>query len=322
MRGVSQLRLRRDAGGLWHVEANVDGRSTYLRARWLLDATGRRAWAARQMGACREQVDRSVAVVGRLQSTHPIPGAERLLVESAPDGWWYLVAVPDGSLIAVYVTDSDLRPGPERDAARIWTAALEQTEHTRQRVLGTKLAAPISVHGAQSAFLTPARGPGWIAIGDAAWSSDPLAGIGVSEALQSARSAARAVDAACSGDDGMLSAYGEALNQRVTAVLAQLLQAYREELRWADRPFWRRRHAVPARIAPITILPDALVRLSPSSLRKRPALGIDSQHVATLLTLAPTPRPAASVIEEFTARCPIGATTALRALQALADVVA
>jgi hypothetical protein len=57
-------------------------------------------------------------------------------------------------------------------------------------------------------------------------------------------------------------------------------------------------------------------------LRKRPALGIDPQHVATLLTLEPTPRPPASVIEEFTARCPIGATTALRALQALADVVA
>ena len=180
-----------------------------------------------------------------------------------------------------------------------------------------------SVHGAQSAFLTPARGAGWIAIGDAAWSSDPLAGIGVSEALQSARSAARAVDAACSGDDGMLSAYGEALNERVTAVLAQLLRAYREELRWADRPFWRRRHAVPARIAPITILPDALVRFC----RRRRCGNAQPwesilRHVATLLTLAPTPRPAASVIEEFTARCPIGATTALRALQALADVVA
>lgn len=210
-----------------------------------------------------------------------------------------------------YVTDSDLRPGPERNAGRIWTAAL-----------GAKLAAPISVHGAQSAFLAPARGSGWIAIGDAAWSSDPLAGIGVSEALQSARSAARAVDAACSGDDVVLSAYVEALNHRVNAVLAQLLQAYRQEVRWADRRFWRRRHAYPDRIAPITLLPDALVRLSPSSLQKRPALGIAPQHVATLLTLAPTPRPAASVIQEFTARCPIGVTTALRALQALADVVA
>ena len=264
----------------------------------------------------------SVALVGRLNSTSPIPGAERLLVESAPDGWWYSVAVPGGSLVAVYVTDSDLRPGPERNAGRIWTAALESTEHTRQRVLGAKLAAPISVHGAQSAFLTPARGSGWIAIGDAAWSSDPLAGIGVSEALQSARSAARAVDAACSGDDVGPSAYVEALNHRVNAVLAQLLQAYRQEVRWADRRFWRRRHVYPDRIAPITLLPDALVRLSPSSLQKRPALGIAPQHVATLLTLAPTPRPAASVIQEFTARCPIGVTTALRALQALADVVA
>ena len=48
MRGVSQMRLRRDPKGLWHVEANVDGRSTCLRARWLIDATGRRASVARQ----------------------------------------------------------------------------------------------------------------------------------------------------------------------------------------------------------------------------------------------------------------------------------
>ena len=241
MRGVSQMRLRGDPDGLWHVEANVDGRSTCLRARWLIDATGRRASVARQNRsvprAC--SMNSSPRWTSELGDSNPrcrtpVGGvrAGRMVVFRGGSG---------GSLVAVYVTDSDLRPGPERNPGRIWTAALESTEHTRQRVLGAKLAAPISVHGAQSTFLTPARGSGSIAIGDAAWSSDPLAGIGVSEALQSARSAARAVDAACSGDDVVLSAYVEALNHRVNAVLAQLLQAYRQEVRWADRRFWRRR---------------------------------------------------------------------------------
>jgi flavin-dependent dehydrogenase len=321
IRGVSQTSVQRERDGLWRIDANVDGVPAPLRARWLLDATGRRAWVARQMGACLEHVDRSVALVGRLDCIHPIPGVERLLVESAPDGWWYSVAVPDGSLVAVYITDADIRPGPERNASGIWTAALAHTEHTRERLLGATLASPISVHGAHSAFLTPAVGSGWIAIGDAAWRSDPLAGIGVSEALQSGRAAAGAVDAACSGDESVLSEYVQSLNQRINSILAALLQAYRQELRWSDHPFWQRRHAAPDRIAPITLPPDALVRLSPASLQKRPALGIAPQHVATLLTLAPTPREAASVLHEFTTRCPVGATTALRALQALAEVV-
>jgi flavin-dependent dehydrogenase len=321
MRGMLPATVRREADGLWHIEATLDGETTRCCARWLIDATGRRACVARQMGAWRERVDRSVGLVGRLHGVDALAGAERLLVESAPDGWWYSVAVPRGSTVAVYVTDSDLRPAHERNASRIWTAALTQTEHTRERMLGMTLASPITVHPAQSAFLTPAYGSGWIAIGDAVWSSDPLAGVGVSEALQSGHAAARAVDAACSGDDNVLSEYVRTLNQRINSVLAALLQAYRQERRWTENRFWRRRHVAPDRIAPITLRPDALVRLSPASLRDRPALGIAPQHVATLLTLAPVPRQAASVIEEFTARCPVGTTAALRALQALAEVV-
>jgi flavin-dependent dehydrogenase len=211
-------------------------------------------------------------------------------------------------------------PEPHSDATRTWTIALAETEHTRLRARGTTLAAPISVHGAQTGFLTPLFGSGWIAIGDAAWSSDPLAGIGILDALQSARSAARVVDSACAGDEGLMAEYVQTLNVRIDGVLAQLLDGYRQEVRWADRAFWRRRHAAPHRIAPITLFPDALVRLTPSSTH-RPALGLAPEQVATLLALAPTPRSAVSVLREFTTRCAVDDMTALRALQAFAEVV-
>ena len=280
------------------------------------------AAACRPELTCREHVDRSVALGGRLNSTSPIPGAERLLVESAPDGWWYSVAVPDGSLVAVTLRTrtsvrdrSEMRgaSGRPRSSSPNTRASVCSARSSPHPSRSTARNPPFSHRRADRVGSPSATPPGaairWLESGFQRPCSRPVP----PRAPWMRRVLVTTL---------VLSAYVEARNHRVNAVLAQLLQAYRQEVRWADRRFWRRRHAYPDRIAPITLLPDALVRLSPSSLQKRPALGIAPQHVATLLTLAPTPRPAASVIQEFTARCPIGVTTALRALQALADVVA
>ena len=318
---ASELHVERDTETSWRIDANVDGQRMCLYAQWLIDATGRRAWVARRMGATRQPLDRMVALVGRLNTASETPDADRLFVEAAPDGWWYSVGLPDGSLIAVYLTDSD-HLEPHRPAGTVWTEALAQTEHTRMRTQDATLAGPVSVHAAQSAFLTPTWGTGWIAVGDAAWSSDPLAGIGVSEAVLSARSAALAVDAACDGDDkGRLADHADALNSRIDTVLTQLLDAYRSELRWIDRPFWKRHQVAPQRIAPIRILPDSLIRI-PGGPRRPPAVGLAREHLDILLALATTPRSAASVLREFITRCPVDELVALRALQAVAEVVA
>jgi 2-polyprenyl-6-methoxyphenol hydroxylase-like FAD-dependent oxidoreductase len=85
-------------------------------------------------------------------------------------------------------------------------------------------------------------GAGWLAVGDAACSFDPLSSHGVTWALESGLAAARALDASFRGDRRALDDYAD----RVEAAFHNYLQAradfYGRERRWPDSPFWRRRH--------------------------------------------------------------------------------
>jgi flavin-dependent dehydrogenase len=320
LRGATRLDVERDADGSWRVTSSAVSDFSCLRARWLIDATGRRAWLARRLGSARERIDRLVALAGRLRVRRVPPDADRLLVESSPDGWWYSVVLPDGAMNAVYLTDADLIRQLDRDASRAWRQALERTVHTQRRISVGCPEVDVSVHAAETTLLTRLWGPGWVAAGDAAWTSDPLGGLGVSEAFRSARSVVLALDAALRLEDTQrFDSYARDVNARFDALLAARYETYRQDIRWTDRPFWQRRHVPPARIAPIALHPAAMVRLSPCAPRTA-ALGLARDHLEFLLTLAPTPRPAASVLRDFTARCPVDAAVALRALQALAEV--
>jgi len=245
-RPVNALGVKRDADDAWLVGWPGAPSPGGLRARWVVDATGRRAWLASQLGARRERADTLVALVGRLRPARVLSDADRLLVESAPEGWWYSVGLPDESLVVAYLTDSDLLAARHGDPARAFGECLPHAPHTALRAASTSPPASVSVHGAETAWLAPAQGPGWIAVGDSAWSSDPLAGIGVSEALASAREAAREIDGALERSDGEASEdHARAHRERVAAAQAGRLETYRQELRWAERPFWKRRHADP-----------------------------------------------------------------------------
>ncbi len=321
VRGVSKLRVERRSDGDWLVTARARNGSVERCARWLLDATGRSAWLARQLGARRERIDRQVALSARWRPKHSVEDGDRLLVEAAPDGWWYSLVLPDGAFSAVYLTDGDLLAHRGSALARGWTSALAHAPHTQQRVQRAGGRGPVRTHAADTSLLTPSWGAGWVAVGDAEWSSDPLAGLGVSQALQSGRSAAQALDAVLIDPAAnALHARETLLRQRIDAHLEQWLATYRQETRWLERPYWSRRHAAPARIAPIALLPDDEVLLSPATAR-RPALGLTREQITSLLALAPTPRPAAQVAREFMLNCAVEGPLALRALQAFAQVV-
>src|SRR5262249_8529809 len=91
-------------------------------------------------------------------------------------------------------------------------------------------------------------GPGFLAVGDAAYTTDPARGQGILRALSSACDAADAADAFLAGDTTGLAGYSARLEASFRADLAGLPAQYRMESRWCEAPFWRRRHAAPAEL--------------------------------------------------------------------------
>lgn len=150
-----------------------------LRSDFLLDATGRRASVARRLGIRRLVARRQTAVVGTLRGSDP---DQTLCVESCGSDWAYTCRTGPTTRVATW-----LSPGRPRPAD--WWANLARTQKVKARLEGYR---PHSLRPvpADVSQLERCWGPGWLALGDAARSRDPLEGSGVFWALRSGLEAA------------------------------------------------------------------------------------------------------------------------------------
>jgi flavin-dependent dehydrogenase len=95
---------------------------------------------------------------------------------------------------------------------------------------------------ANSAFTEVPEDEGWLAVGDACASHDPLCGWGVHRALANGIRAADAIDAHLRDRDfSALADYRAYCRNQFDAYLEGLRQHYSIERRWAGAPFWMRR---------------------------------------------------------------------------------
>jgi flavin-dependent dehydrogenase len=284
--------------GRWRARIEQQGRTRGVEARIVIDAGGRAARFARAQGSRRLSYDRLVGLSAAL-----VPRARRsgdgsmLLLEAAPSGWWYSIPVADERLLACYVTDSDLllRGTP---LVRTWTAALDGAPYTRARVRQYRRAATgdVRLRAAGVGCLSEAAGSGWLAIGDAAASLDPLSGMGLFKALESGMTAAHAIGAgaAALADHARLSAEGFRKH------LAERARLYGRVERFAGSAFWRRRRPIDPWSAPITLDPRSrlsLVQPAPSSdLGARLEGLLPKQDLARLRSLCAAPIEAHRVV--------------------------
>ncbi len=125
------------------------------------------------LGREEKVLHRQTAFFARCAST-AIP---RLWIERAEHGWWYGVPVPSGGLFLGLCSEKEVRLDAELG---------------KTRMIGELVEGPLSARSGMPASIrrySQAVGEGWIAIGNAAFSPDPLSGEGVWFALHSAQAA-------------------------------------------------------------------------------------------------------------------------------------
>ena len=158
----------------------TSGGEEIVSAAFAIDAGGRAAPLARQIGARRRVSDRLVCGWVHGAACPMGRGSGLTVVEAVEDGWWYTGPLPDGRRVLAFLTDADL------PAARIAhnTAGLVDSTVTapeiRAFVVESKFV-PISggFTAAHSSVLKPCGAAGWVAAGDASISFDPLSAQGL-----------------------------------------------------------------------------------------------------------------------------------------------
>lgn len=236
-----------DAGAPWRLALLRDGRPLVAEARFVIDASGRRALLGRRLGGGRASRDRLVCGWVFGSDARPEEGASEgdateLHAESA--GWWYTASLPAGGRVLAFYTDADL---PEAGSAHSRDALLARAasvpdlaRHLAGR--GFRADGDYGFCAAHTATQDAMTGPGWLAVGDAALAFDPLSSQGLFNALYTGLAGADAVyRLGVEGNTAAFDGYRRQMERVRDIYLDKLRAYYRIESRWPDQPFWRRR---------------------------------------------------------------------------------
>jgi len=301
-RGARYLRHRARRGGGWELHLRRGEEEIRLEAPFVVDATGRRAAFARRQGASRVIFDRLLGLYlfFELESPELLP-ATFTLVEAWEEGWWYSARLPGDRVVVALMSDGDRVAELGLRRRGRWLEELGRTRHTRRVLAAGRPGPGPTVHAAQSQLLAPvagsAEGRGWLAVGDAASTFDPLSSHGIFKALRFGIYAAYAAADFLRGEGPdrhrSLDKYQRRAEGSFESYLATRTDYYRQEQRWPEAPFWRRRFGLIA-LSPRQIL--TAVPEKAAEARREPALYLPAPHLEHLWELCRTPRPAHEVV--------------------------
>ena len=246
------------AGHRWRVRLAAPAGSLDVAVRLVIDAGGRGAPMGRMLGASRRRHDKLVCrwLYG---DADPLGhGAGITYVQAAENGWWYTAPLPGNRRVLAFHTDADLTDAvPDADlpcaGARVRREPAGLPALVQRAAPNSELAAILAasrftptqhcgVTAAHGAVLHPVAGPAWFAVGDAAFSCDPLSSQGLLNALYTGLVAAEAADRTLSGNAGAVPEYVDTIGRVHATYREHLADCYRAETRWSNSPFWQRRH--------------------------------------------------------------------------------
>ncbi|MFN5350389.1 MAG: NAD(P)/FAD-dependent oxidoreductase [Polaromonas sp.] len=232
------------------VEGLNGSAARLVRAKVLIDAGGRTPGVAKRLGAERTSLDTlccawSTGTPAVSTSAEAASGAGASYIEADEHGWWYTAPLPNGKRIISFHADADTLQWMSSEQSLLAVAATRPAL-AAHLVNGTwapqTSGSKFGLTAANSALTRPCTGPGWLCVGDAALSFDPLSSQGIFNALYSGLAAAEAVERHLRlGTD--FGEYGAQINSIEHAYRARLAQSYGAERRFESSSFWVNRRS-------------------------------------------------------------------------------
>ncbi len=164
--------------------------SNLLNSRFVVIATGRVAGSLVERPPVPEPS--RIALMMQLSVGGSSDQGHTLYIESADNGWWYALPAIGGSYFAGFCTRRDEVKKRQGSLREFFIQELRCTR-LLSPLLPDAAANRITGRTADTSPFAGAAGEGWIAIGDAAYAPDPLSGMGIEGAIESARLGAGAL---------------------------------------------------------------------------------------------------------------------------------
>lgn len=236
--------LERTKAGLVATVAGPHGVDR-LAAGFVVDASGRRAVAARHLGATRRRLDRLVGISGVIADAPAGDDPGRLTIEAVEDGWWYAVRLFDGGVVASFMTDAAVLRAHRGEARALWLKRLSASALLGPLARHGERTGRVAIFDASIQWVEPVTVAGFIAAGDAAAAYDPLSSWGIAKGIADGDAAAHALECAGSGDTDAVAALEDHRRAAFARHWERRGEVYATEARWPASSFWRTRRCAP-----------------------------------------------------------------------------
>ena len=185
----SRLQVRTDSG-----------ESYELKARYVIDASGRDTFLASRRKLRRKNPDhQSAAIFGHFRGAAPRPGAHagNISMYRFAHGWMWMIPLPQGVMSVGAVCWPEYLKQRKGRTVEFLMETLRQNPALWERLKDAQLISDeVRVTGNYSYDCSTMGGPGWILVGDAFAFLDPVFSTGVYLAMSGAERAVEVVDAA------------------------------------------------------------------------------------------------------------------------------
>ncbi|WP_046756813.1 NAD(P)/FAD-dependent oxidoreductase [Kordia jejudonensis] len=217
-----------------------DSETITLQSQFIIDASGRKASVCRHLDVQKENLDSQFAITFNTKLSGKIP--HEISVEATENGWWYVAPFAKNEVTMMFFTLKVLLPAKENMETFLQNE-LQQTVHLSKTIQNIKIDT-VKIMPAGTSCLQIPYGKNWLAVGDAAYSFDPISSYGITSALASGFYGGHAVADYLNGKDEALNVYRYVVENAFQAYLHKLIAHYELEKRWEESYYWTHRLAV------------------------------------------------------------------------------
>ncbi|MDK1286286.1 tryptophan 7-halogenase [Pseudoalteromonas umbrosa] len=208
-----------------------------IKARFVLDTSGRQGYLPRVLNLQRHTFDKLSAFVTNSRLKAPLQNQPAVAVEAFEDGWTLASKINDEEcMLAIFCNQFTPDFGKLKQCAS-WHSIAKNT-HWFRKVLPQE-PFDIKALNASSHIISKLHGDNWLIAGDAAMSFDPLSSHGMTTAIYMAEKSAQAIHKVFQGEQSALGNYSETMTQIYNSYLNELLGHYRREQRFTNSKFWQ-----------------------------------------------------------------------------------
>ncbi len=172
-----------------------DGQEREIEADFVIDASGRRAVIAKQLGLQEKDPQlKTSACFGHFRNVARDPGARQGYFQGyfIEHGWLWLIPLSDNRMSVGLVQNSPACDSWSKDPQKNLMDVVNKYRFIQKRFEHAEQTGPVRMYRDMAYYSRRMTGPGWAAVGDAAFFIDPLYSSGVHTAFLMGEAAAQA----------------------------------------------------------------------------------------------------------------------------------